>query len=194
MRPKAHFERPSTPFSANGTAVSRQGRADPDAYALARDDADAGIPWAGLINPDNPNSGPYGGTSLVWFPGESTALVGFGVGTRGISPDEGILTPTWSPASRGALASPLAMEGVVIWSKGDPAALRVAVPKTFSSQFPEFAPTFKRMQTRCTASRRFHRSRTSPNGLFNHSSGSVCLRAGLARAQGACHRVGGVAG
>lgn len=63
-----------------------------DAYALAREDTEAGVPWAGLINPDNPNSGPYGGTSLVWFPGESTALIGLGVGTRGISPDEGILT------------------------------------------------------------------------------------------------------
>src|SRR4051794_21867200 len=63
-----------------------------DAYALAREDAEGGVPWAGLINPDNPPSGPYGGTSLVWFPGEATSLIGFGVGTRGISPDEGILT------------------------------------------------------------------------------------------------------
>ena len=63
-----------------------------DAYGLAKEDSDAGVPWAGLINPDNPASGPYGGTSLVWFPGEATSLIGFGVGTRGISPDEGILS------------------------------------------------------------------------------------------------------
>src|SRR4051794_27725472 len=62
-----------------------------DAYALAREDVDAGVPWAGLINPDNPTSGPYGGTSLVWFSGETLTLIGLGVGTRGISPDEGIL-------------------------------------------------------------------------------------------------------
>src|SRR5712691_1302997 len=42
-----------------------------DAYALARtDDRDGGVPYAGLINPENPPSGPYGGTSLVWFPSE----------------------------------------------------------------------------------------------------------------------------
>src|SRR5262245_6730104 len=60
-----------------------------DAYALARDDLEGGVPWAGLIHPDNPTSGPYGGTSLVWFPGEVTSLIGLGIGTRGISPDEG---------------------------------------------------------------------------------------------------------
>jgi len=115
-----------------------------DAYALARDDTDAGVPWAGLINPDNPNSGPYGGTSVVWFPGESTTLIGFGVGTRGISPDEGILTRPGHRRRVAALRRLLARRGVVIWSKSDPAALGVSVPKTFSSKFPEFAGTFKR--------------------------------------------------
>src|SRR5437870_10643828 len=115
-----------------------------DAYALAREDAEAGIPWAGLINPDNPNSGPYGGTSLGRFPGESTALIGFGVGTRGISPDEGILTRPGHRRRVAALRRLLAKKGVMIWSKADPAALGVSVPKTFSSQFPEFAGTFKR--------------------------------------------------
>ena len=63
-----------------------------DAYGLARDDEDTrGVPYAGLINPDNPQSGPYGGTSLVWFPGPSGSLIGFGIGTKGIPPDEGIV-------------------------------------------------------------------------------------------------------
>ncbi len=43
-----------------------------DAYALAGskegEEGDAGVPYAGFINPENPPSGPYGGTSLVWFP------------------------------------------------------------------------------------------------------------------------------
>jgi 5-methylcytosine-specific restriction protein B len=43
-----------------------------------------------------------------------------------------------------ALRRLLAKEGVVIWSKADPAALGVSVPKAFSSKFPEFAATFKR--------------------------------------------------
>lgn len=115
-----------------------------DAYALAREDTEGGVPWAGLINPDNPPSGPYGGTSLVWFPGETSALIGFGVGTRGISPDEGILTRPGHRRRVAALRRLLAQMGVVVWSKADPAALGVAVPKTFSTKLPEFAGTFKR--------------------------------------------------
>ena len=63
-----------------------------DAYGLANESDDSGVPYAGFINPDNPPSGPYGGTSLVWFPtSDAGTLIGFGVGTRGLSPDEGIL-------------------------------------------------------------------------------------------------------
>lgn len=115
-----------------------------DAYALAREDSDGGVPWAGLIHPDNPTSGPYGGTSLVWFPGETTSLIGLGVGTRGISPDEGILTRPGHRRRVAALRRLLAQRGVQVWSKSDPSALNVAVPKSFSGQFPEFANTFKR--------------------------------------------------
>ncbi len=63
-----------------------------DAYGLASEGGEA-VPWAGLIHSDNAPSGPYGGSSVVWFPkqdGES--LIGLLVGTRGLSPDEGILT------------------------------------------------------------------------------------------------------
>ncbi len=57
-----------------------------DAYALA--DGDDGVPYAGIINPDNPPSGPYGGTSVVWFPSrESGSLIDFG--TRASSPAPG---------------------------------------------------------------------------------------------------------
>jgi 5-methylcytosine-specific restriction protein B len=87
-----------------------------DAYALARDDLDAGVPWAGLINPDNPTSGPYGGTSLVWFPGETSTLIGLGVGTRGISPDEGILTRPGHRRRTAALRRVLARRGIPAWS------------------------------------------------------------------------------
>ena len=115
-----------------------------DAYALARDDAEGGVPWAGLINPDNPPSGPYGGTSLVWFPGETMSLIGLGVGTRGISPDEGILTRPGHRRRVAAMRRLLAKLNTPVWSKSDPSALGVSVPKTFTSTLPEFANTFKR--------------------------------------------------
>ena len=38
-----------------------------DAYALATE-GDEGVPYAGLINPDNPPSGPYGGRASCGFP------------------------------------------------------------------------------------------------------------------------------
>jgi len=115
-----------------------------DAYALARDDAEGGVPWAGLINPDNPPSGPYGGTSLVWFPGENTSLIGLGIGTRGISPDEGILTRPGHKRRVAALRRLLAQQDVLVWSKAGPAALGVSVPKTFTTKLVEFSSTFKR--------------------------------------------------
>ncbi len=114
------------------------------AYALAQDDSDGGVPWAGLINPDNPTSGPYGGTSLVWFPGESSSLIGLGVGTRGIAPDEGILTRPGHRRRVSALRRLLSKVGVTAWSKADPAALALSVPKAFTSKLPEFGNTFNR--------------------------------------------------
>src|SRR5215510_14746138 len=115
-----------------------------DAYALAREDAEGSVPWAGLINPDNPPSGPYGGTSLVWFPGDNTSLIGLGIGTRGIAPDEGILTRPGHKRRVAALRRLLAQRGVVVWSKADPAALGVEVPKAFTTKLPEVNSTFKR--------------------------------------------------
>jgi len=61
-----------------------------DAYGLANDD---GVPWAGTIAEENPPSGAYGGASIAWFPCEGGSLITFVVGTRGLAPDEGLLSP-----------------------------------------------------------------------------------------------------
>ena len=53
--------------------------------------------FAGLLHPDSPSSGAYGGMSLIWFPvpaadGEpGCSLLTFVCGTRGLSPDEQIM-------------------------------------------------------------------------------------------------------
>jgi len=92
-----------------------------DAYALAGADNTDGVPWAGLINPDNPPSGPYGGTSLVWFPSQNDgSLIGLVVGTRGLSPDEGILTRPGHRRRIAALRRYLSRIGVEPWTKPDP--------------------------------------------------------------------------
>jgi 5-methylcytosine-specific restriction protein B len=109
------------------------------------ENGDQGVPFAGLINPDNPESGPYGGTSVVWFPTkEHGSLLGFGVGTRGLSPDEGVLTRPGHRRRVAALRRMLAREGIEAWSKPDPANLGVTVPKTTLERFPGFEQALKR--------------------------------------------------
>lgn len=120
-----------------------------DAYALAtsreaEEDA-GGVPYAGFINPENPPSGPYGGTSLVWFPtADRGTLIGFGVGTRGLSPDEGILMRPGHRRRISALRRYLARIGVEAWTKPDPSALGSVVPKAVRERFPGFEKTFAR--------------------------------------------------
>lgn len=115
-----------------------------DAYALAGE-GEGGVPYAGLVNPDNPPSGPYGGTSVVWFPtAEHGSLIDFGVGTRGLPPDEGILTRPGHRRRVAALRRYLTRHGVEAWSKPDPAALGLKVPKTVRARFAGFEHVFER--------------------------------------------------
>src|ERR1700754_1284188 len=44
-----------------------------DAYAL-RDEC---VPYAGVIAPENPTSGAYGGASIAWFPCDDGTLMTF---------------------------------------------------------------------------------------------------------------------
>jgi 5-methylcytosine-specific restriction protein B len=115
-----------------------------DAYALATE-GEEGVPYAGLINPDNPPSGPYGGTSVVWFPSrDGGSLIDFGVGTRGLAPDEGVLTRPGHRRRVTGLRRYLARQGVDTWVKADPSALGTAVPKTTRDRYPGFEHVFKR--------------------------------------------------
>jgi 5-methylcytosine-specific restriction enzyme B len=109
------------------------------------EDGEQGIPFAGLINPDNPESGPYGGVSVVWFPTKDHgSLLGLVVGTRGLSPDEGILTRPGHRRRAAALRRMLAKKGIESWSKPDPANLGVTVPKTTLERFTGFEKALKR--------------------------------------------------
>ncbi|MBI2916943.1 MAG: AAA family ATPase [Chloroflexi bacterium] len=117
-----------------------------DALKLgAGDEGDQGVPFAGLINPDNPETGPYGGTSVVWFPSRGRgSLLALVVGTRGLSPDEGILTRPGHRRRAAALRRLLGRTGVEVWSKPDPANLGAAIPKASAQRFPGFENVFKR--------------------------------------------------
>ena len=58
---------------------------------------DENVPFAGMLHPENPTSGVYDGMSLIWFPisadaaGPACSFLTFVCGTRGLSPDEGIM-------------------------------------------------------------------------------------------------------
>jgi 5-methylcytosine-specific restriction protein B len=66
------------------------------------------------------------------------------VGTRGLAPDEGILTRPGHRRRTVALRRYLTGRGIDVWSKPDPAALAVRVPKTVRERFPGFERVFDR--------------------------------------------------
>jgi 5-methylcytosine-specific restriction protein B len=130
-RAAQHLEHERPPFIRNA-----YGRAGAETEHVA---------YAGFINPDNPPSGPYGGTSLVWFPREEGCLIDFGIGTRGLSPDEGILTRPGHRRRIASLRRYLISQGVrVVWARQDPSTIGVPVPELVTRQLPEWEPVFKR--------------------------------------------------
>ncbi len=103
------------------------------------------VEYAGFVNPENPPSGPYGGTSLVWFPREEGCLIDFGIGTRGLSPDEGILTRPGHRRRISSLRQYLSKLGVeVAWARQDPATVGSPVPEVIVSRLQPWASVFKR--------------------------------------------------
>ncbi len=115
------------------------------AYRLGSLEDDRGVPYAGLIAPDNPTSGAYGGTSIVWFPTKDHgSLLGLGVGTRGISPDEGLLTRPGHRRRIEGLRRLLSQQGIPSWTKSDPAALGAEVPQSVIARFSNYEAALKR--------------------------------------------------
>jgi 5-methylcytosine-specific restriction protein B len=102
------------------------------------------VAYAGFINPDNPPSGPYGGTSLVWFPRPEGCLIDFGIGTRGLSPDEGVLTRPGHRRRIASLRRHLVALGVDAWARQDPATVGVPVPDLVTRKLPAWRSVFDR--------------------------------------------------
>lgn len=110
---------------------------------------DAFVPFAALIHPSNPNSGPYGGMSIAIFPADnSPCLVSFGTGTNGLSPDEYILgrpgharkikaACEWLNRTRGG-------KNLVAWAKQEPSRIDQPVPANIVNQFANYSRVFKR--------------------------------------------------
>lgn len=127
-------------FESRYHSRSRPKDAFRDAYGLKDD----GVPYAGVTAPENPSSGAYGGASLAWFPCDDGTLMTLVVGTKGLAPDEGLLTRHGHRRRVAALRHYLARRGVQSWSKADPAAISTGMPESARHRFPSCSAVFSR--------------------------------------------------
>lgn len=112
--------------------------------------------FAGLVHHDSPNSGAYGGTSLIWFPttGEAerpaSSLLTFVCGTKGLSPDEHILGRPGHARHLRALRRYLASKfHLFVWTKHDPTNLGQPLPEIIRKQYPHFSRIFSTRYANC---------------------------------------------
>lgn len=110
---------------------------------------DIEVPYAAYIHPQNSDRGAYGGTSLVFFPPknwhEGPCLLGFVVGTQGLSPDEGILSRPGHPRKVRAICSWLNQQKPgSAWAKQDPTRTDIRVPEEVAKRWPDLKPALDR--------------------------------------------------
>lgn len=113
-----------------------------DAYQLRvnlqrKDDAAS---YAGWITADNPTSGPYQGTSFVWFPGEHGSVAVLVIGTNGFGADAHILG---RPGHRRRLKALSRLHSGCIWVKPDLLDMATEVPDLVAQDWPEIAAALK---------------------------------------------------
>src|SRR6185437_9652959 len=142
---KAGFE---SLFGSNGGRYPDNAKKQVNLRAPAPPDTNEGIvPFAAFIHPSNPNSGPYGGTSLVVFPGDDApCLISLVVGTNGLAPDEGILGRPGHARKATAICAWLndGKQKLVAWSKHDPTRLDQRIPSEVAKQFEKYSAAINR--------------------------------------------------
>jgi 5-methylcytosine-specific restriction enzyme B len=111
--------------------------------------------WAGWIGADNPTSGAYQGTSLVWFPGQGGSVLTLCVGTAGFGPDAHLLA---RPGHRRRLQALARLHGGRLWVKPDFLDLQTSVPGPVRDAWPAIEAALGRRPGRCPTCR----SRTAP--------------------------------
>jgi 5-methylcytosine-specific restriction protein B len=97
--------------------------------------------FAGLITAEgNPTSGPYQGTSFVWFPGEGGSVAVLVIGTDGFGADTAILGRPGHARRLRALAR---AHPRTLWVKPDFLDLSTEVPASVTESWPSIAPQLK---------------------------------------------------
>ena len=111
------------------------------------EDSEGIIPFAALIHPSNPSTGPYGGTSLAVFPGDDTpCMISLVVGTNGLAPDEEILGRPGHARKAAAVCAWLnsGQRKLVAWSKHDPTRLDQRIPSEVAEEFGKYSRAIER--------------------------------------------------
>ena len=111
--------------------------------------SDTGVPYAAYIHPSNADAGAYGGMSFVAFPLEGEpCLVGMGVGTQGLSPDEAVLGRPGHARKIQAVCAWLNQTfgggAQVAWAKQDPTRVDIDVPDPIQHLWSAYERVFKR--------------------------------------------------
>lgn len=96
--------------------------------------------YAGWITAENPTSGPYQGTSFVWFPGDEGSIVGLVIGTDGFGADAHILG---RPGHRRRLKALSRLHFGKTWVKPDLLDIATELPPSVASTWPEIPSALK---------------------------------------------------
>ncbi len=89
--------------------------------------------YAGIITSKNPTSGPYQGTSFVWFPGKKGSVAALVIGTDGFGADSHILG---RPGHARRLKALSRLHKGKIWVKPDLLDISTEVPSVISGTWP----------------------------------------------------------
>ena len=93
-----------------------------------------------IVEEGNPTSGPFQGTTFVWFPGEGGSVVALGIGTDGFGADAAILG---RPGHGRRLRALSRLHGGRLWVKPDLLDNATEVPDSVSSRWPEIDAALK---------------------------------------------------
>lgn len=144
-------ERNELAFQSLFGAGGRYPKAAEKEFALRAPEmsSDSGVPFSAYIHPSNPKSGAYSGLSFVMFPvsGEC-CLIGLGIGTQGLNPDEAILGRPGHARKTQAICSWLnAKYGKgeqIAWAKGDPTRADITAPDALKAKWSAYKSVFER--------------------------------------------------
>src|SRR3954453_10716331 len=93
-----------------------------------------------IVDAGNPTSGPYQGTSFVWFPGDGGSVVALVIGTDGFGADTAILG---RPGHGRRLRALSRLHSGRIWVKPDLLDITTDVPDSVTSSWPTIDAALK---------------------------------------------------